>query len=217
MWIGPAWRWQVVLCLAMALFGLAAGARAAELLDRVLAVVSGDVILLSDVVSAREFGLVQAPAGGDAVRGVLAQLIDRALILTEVDRYAPVEPSTQAVDEELAVVKRRVGSAPAFAAALSRAGIDERHLRQTLRENLRIRAYLDQRFTMAQPSDADALRYYRDHPAPFTRDGRLQPFEAVRQEAAQALGLERRAAMLDDWVSGLRRRAEITDLYLSGR
>ena len=40
----------------------------------------------------------------------------------------------------------------ALDAALARSGIDEKHLRETLRQDLRIRAYLDQRFTAA--SDA---------------------------------------------------------------
>ncbi len=35
----------------------------------------------------------------------------------------------------------------AFDAVLARSGIDEKHLRETLRQDLRTRAYLDQRFS----------------------------------------------------------------------
>jgi hypothetical protein len=148
----------------------------AEVLDRVLAVVAGQIITLSDVVAARELGLETPPAGTDPVRGVLSKLIDRELILDEVERYAPPEPSADAVDRELAAVRARFPSRDALDATLARCGIDENHLRETLRQNLRIRAYLDQRF-----SGADA----------------------------------RRQAAIDDWLAGLRRRADIIDLYLA--
>jgi len=153
-----------------------AGVASAEVLDRVLAVVGGQIITLSDVVAARELGLEMPAPGVDPVRAVLSRLIDRELILDEVDRYAPPEPSADAVDRELAAVRARFASREALDATLARCGIDENHLRETLRQNLRIRAYLDQRF-----SGAD-----------------------VRRQAA-----------IDDWVAGLRRRADIIDLYLA--
>jgi hypothetical protein len=78
---------------------------------------------------------------------VLSKLIDRELVLAEVDRYAPPEPTTEAVDREVEQVRRRFPSAAAFDSALARSGIDEQHLRETLRQNLRMRAYLDQRFS----------------------------------------------------------------------
>lgn len=123
------------------------GARAAaETIDRVLAVVAGQVVMLSDVTAARELALVPARGAADPVRAVLSALIDRELMLVEVNRYAPPEPSADAVDSELAAVRARFPTAGAFDAALARSGIDIAHLRQTLREDLRIRAYLNQRF-----------------------------------------------------------------------
>ena len=63
-----------------------------EVLDRMLAVVAGDLIMLSDVTAAVEFGLVPRTSGPDVTRAVLTQLIDRSLMLAEVERYAPPEP-----------------------------------------------------------------------------------------------------------------------------
>ena len=149
-----------------------------EVIDRVLAVVSGSLITLSDVNAAYDLGLVKPRGSGDRVRDVLSQLIDRELQLAEVDRYAPPEPSAADVDREVQVVQSRFPSPGAFEAVLARSGIDLTHLRETLRENLRIRGYLAQRFSV-------------------TAEGR-QP-------------------VVDDWVAGLRRRADIIDLYLVGR
>ena len=162
------------------MFAFATQAAADETIDRVLALVAGQPVTLTDVTAARDLRLAPAGAAADPIRAVLATLIDRALILAEVDRYAPPEPSADMVDREVEQVRARFPSPQAFDVTLARSGIDVGHLRQTLREDLRIRAYLDQRFA-----------------AP----GAEQP----------------RQALVDEWVAGLRRRADVIDLYLPGR
>jgi hypothetical protein len=166
--------------MTIALIGvlLLSGMPRAETIDRVLAVVGGQLITLSDVTAARDLGLQSAGAAPDPVRAVLNKLIDRELVLAEVDRYAPPEPSAAAVDREVQVVRTRFASPAAFDAALARSGIDEKHLRETLREDLRMRAYLDQRFAAAA---------------------------------------DRRQTLVDEWVAGLRRRGDVSDLYLAAR
>ena len=150
----------------------------AETIDRVLAVVAGQIITLTDVTAARDLGLETTDNAADPVRAVLSKLIDRELTLAEVDRYAPPEPSAEAVDRELARVRQRFAPAQ-FESVLARSGIDQKHVRETLRQNLRIKAYLDQRFSA---TDSD-----------------------------------RRQALVEEWVAGLRRRADIADLYLTTR
>ena len=84
------------------------------------------------------------------MRAVLTKLIDRELMLAEVDRYAPPEPTAEAVDGE---VQRGAAAVPVARRASTRRsrapGIDDTHLRETLRQDLRMRAYLDQRFNAA--------------------------------------------------------------------
>lgn len=128
---------------------LAAGVVRAETIDRVLAVVAGQLITLSDVTAATDLGLQSPDGSADPVRAVLSKLIDRELVLAEVDRYAPAEPTAEAVDREVERVRQRFSPQAAFDAALARSGIDEKHLRETLRQDLRMRAYLDQRFSAA--------------------------------------------------------------------
>ena len=187
--------------------------RAEEVIDRMLAVVAGDLIMLSDVAAALEFGLVPQTAGPDAVRVVLSQLIDRSLMLAEVDRYAPSEPGAVEVDRELANVRGRFASDEAYRAALDRYGVDEQSLRQTLRANVRLRTYLVQRFTSVPPSDDELADYLRTHPERFRRNGEVPPLDAIRADVVQAWTGDRRQSMLDEWMSSLRRRATITDIY----
>ncbi len=209
-------RVPTLIRAALIVAAVAAPARA-EVIDRVLAVVAGDVITLSDVTAARDLGLVSRPAGADPVGAVLSVLIDRALVLAEVDRYAPPEPSQDAVTRGVAAVRARFASEQGFQRALERSGMDRAHLRGIVRQNLRIDAYEDQRFTVVEPTDEEAAAYYRDHAAQFVRDGRLEPYDAVRDEIVAALKAERRKALVTDWTTGLRRRADIVDLYVVGR
>ena len=192
------------------LIGAGVGLPHAEVIDRMLAVVAGDVVLQSDVRAAREFGLVSFDSTApDADREVLARLIDRALVLAEVDRFAPPEPAATAVDTLVAAIRARFTTDQQYAATLVVVGIEERHLRERVRQDLRMTAYLDQRFTTVPPSEDELSRYYREHAASFTRAGVLVPFETARPEIVQAVTAETRRVVVDEWITGLRRRADI--------
>jgi hypothetical protein len=121
----------------------------ADTIERVLAVVGGQIITLSDVAAARDLRLETTDGAPDPVRAVLSKLIDRELILAEVERYAPPEPAAAAVENELAKVRARFPTGQELEAVLARSGIDENYLRDVLRQSLRIRAYMDQRFAAA--------------------------------------------------------------------
>jgi hypothetical protein len=168
---------RLIACAVLALL-LLARPSAQETIDRVMAVVVGNVITLSDVKAAQDLGLVDPGRAADPVRQILSRLIDRALVLDEAERYVPPEPTPDAIENAVRGIRSRFDTDRAFAATLARVGVSEQGLRQTLRENLRIQAYLDQRFPAA-----------------------TEP--------------ERRGTLIQEWVAGLRRRAEILDLYVS--
>jgi hypothetical protein len=128
-----------------------------ETIDRVLAVAGGQVIMLSDVMAALDLGLVSDDGATDRVGAALAKLINRGLELVEATRYAPPEPNDDAVERELAGVRGRFPSAAAFDAVLQRSGLTDAQLRATLRENLRIRAYIAQRFAGSEDARRQML------------------------------------------------------------
>ena len=134
-------------------------------------------------------------------------------MLAEVERYAPPEPSRVAVDREYRGVAERFSSTAAFNEALDRYGLDESSLRATLRANLRLRAYLEQRFTTVPPSDEEIADYYRTHLDRFSRPDQPSTLDSARADVIQALALDRRQVMVDEWLAGLRRRAAVTDVY----
>jgi hypothetical protein len=187
----------------------------AEVIDRILATVGGALILQSDAVAAARLGFVELPPSGDPLQWTLDRLIERRLMLIEVDRYAPPEPARVVVDERMQRLDQRIGSGERLDAILRETGLSVEQLRLYVRDDLRIEAYVQQRFGAAfRPAEDDVVAYYRSHEADFTREGQLRPFAEVREQARSALAAERKAAAVRDWIAGLRRRTEVNVLYL---
>jgi parvulin-like peptidyl-prolyl isomerase len=154
------WHLPVAVFVPLAwLCVLAPRVAAAEIIDRVVAVVDGQVITLSDATAALQFGFVEPQEGADPLRSAIDQLIERQLMLIEVERYGPPEPPAAAIDRAAAAVRARFESASRLATALAQSGMAEDQLRRRLRDDLRIRAYLDQRFAAAgQTADPERRR-----------------------------------------------------------
>jgi hypothetical protein len=202
---------RVVTLLAMLL--LVGGPVRAQLIDRVLAVVVGDPITLSDVTAAIRLGLVPPAGVEDRVQVALTALIERQLQLIEVNRYVPPEPSAAQVEAGLAQVRARFDSPAALESAMRETGVSEPQLRARIRDDVRIATYLRQRFGGSyQPGEEEVARYYRSHESDFIRNGVLRPYEDVREEARQRLVEDRAATLVRDWVAGLRRRTDVTIL-----
>ena len=124
----------------------------AQILDRVLAMVSGQVILASDVrafldLGLHENGLWELPEQDSGGREVAAldRLIERRLALDEVNRFRQALPSPERVERYLAAVRARFADDDAFAAVLAAVGLDLEDLRQILRDDIRIEAYVVER------------------------------------------------------------------------
>ena len=190
----------------------------AELIDRVLAVVEGHLVTLSDVRAALKFGLVPADVSDDPIQAALRRLIDRRLMLGEVERYAPPEPSQRAVEAGLAAVRARFPDAAAFEHALRQSPFSADGLRRYVRDSLRVETYLQQRFSSAaQPSDEEVAAYYNDHQASFTANGVLRPLSAIRDEVVVRIIEERQAQAIREWLEGLWRRGSIVVLPTTPR
>ena len=194
---------------ALLLVLLAAPPAGAQVIDRVMAVVNGSVITQSEVHGLLAFGMVRRPADGD-LTAVLDRLIERRLVLAEVNRYSPPEPAEGLLDARFADVRGRFASEEAFERRLAEFGFTRDALRGHIRDDLRIAHYLRQRFGAAyQPPESDILHYYRTHPEAFTRNGSLLSFGEAYDDARAAVIAERRTTLVRDWVAGLRRRANV--------
>jgi len=183
----------VRLALVAALMMFGAQTASAEIIDRILAVVSGQIITKTDVEAARTLGLIEARAGESqsSDEAALQALIDRVLMLSEVRRVVPREPTEADITARVEAIRQRFPSPAALQQALAATGISEPVIRIFAEDDLSLAAYLDERFSAAaQPTDQEVL----------------QAGEANRRKLAD----ERRRTLISAWVAELRRRADIS-------
>jgi hypothetical protein len=139
-------RFTPVAMMAAAMLTLAAAATAAQKpieIDRTLQRVHGTPIMASDVRQARLLRLVDAAATDDEI---LRALENRLLVLHETARNERIEPKAEAIQARR---KEWASAWPAgtdLPALLARAGATDQWLDGWIRDELRIAAYLDQRF-----------------------------------------------------------------------
>jgi hypothetical protein len=187
-------RRALVAAVCALLSGLCPVGVRAEVIDRVLAILPGQIITLSDVEAALDLGLVEVPGGSERLAGGLSAVIDRVLMLNEVRRVAPAEPSSAAVDSRVARIRQRFGGSAEVSRVLAARGLDETVLRLYAADDLRLASYLDERFSAAaQPTD-DEIR---------------QAGESARQRLTD----DRRRTLIVAWTAELRRRADVTVLH----
>jgi hypothetical protein len=203
----------MVFQCALGLVLCAAAAPAQTLLDRVVVRVDGYAITLTDVRAALGLGLVETPANTDdagTIESAVQQLADRQLLLNEVARFPPPEPSAAAVDAEVAALKARVGAR--LPALMQATGLDDARIRDLARDTVRIQAYINQRFgAVPQVTDEDVAQYYRAHLPEFSRNRAPIAFEEAEAAARERAGAERRRATVAQLVRDLRSRAEVVE------
>ncbi len=78
---------------------------AQQLLDRVVARVGTTAVTQTDVDAALAFGIVNKQAGEP-----VKQMIDRKLMLAEVEKFRPPEPAETAIAELVAKMKATAGA-----------------------------------------------------------------------------------------------------------
>lgn len=189
----------------------APGTNQPELIERTLALVGGQAITLSDARAALALGLIELPTGGDSIAAATTALVDRELVLREVHRYAPPAPSETVVETRLDEIRTRVPAPGALAQLLEAHGFTEARLRAWVRDDLRTEAYLAQRFASASlPSDTEVSAAYNRQRAAFEKVG--QTFEQAAPIVRERLIASRRAELLADWLSELRRRTDVVIL-----
>lgn len=184
-------------------------AGADTLLERTLAVVGGQAITASDATLATRLGLIAAEPGATPAPPV-ARLIERMLMLHEVARFAPPEPAAAAVAARVAAIRQRAGSAADLQAILDRSGVTIGYVEAWVRDDLRIAAYLEQRFASAgAPTTAEVDFYYQEHIDEFLRAGVSQD-DGLRQ-SRERLTQERRRALIADWLADVRKRTDVVE------
>jgi len=214
---GAAWQALAAAIIVLTAAG-PAPLRGAELLDRVIAVVSGTVITLSDARAAMVLGLVDTRGAPDPIEAAMQWLVDRQVVLDEARRYQAGDIDPAVVDRALAAIRQRFPSEVAYREELVRLGLDDARVRGLVSDTLAMQQYVERRVdTMLPATDDELLDYFRRHPDRFVRDNRPLAFEEAIDQVRGMLQQERRHEALTVWLDRLRRRADVNEIYLPVR
>jgi hypothetical protein len=209
---------RIAVAAAVTLTVLVAGAagpvRAAQVIDRVIAVVSGTVIMLSDARAALTLGLCDPGSAKDPVQAAMRWLIDRQLVLDEAGKGERLAVDPAALRDALDRARGRFASDADYQRALAGLGLDDAGLQRLVRETLMARQYVDARFDSMPPATEEELReYYAGHAGRFVRNGKQRSFEDALADVTRLLQQERRDQAVSAWMDRLRRRADIREVY----
>jgi hypothetical protein len=197
---------------------LAGAAPAPTLVDRVVAVVDEDPILLSDLERAIGLGLVPRQAGESDVaieRRALDALVEQKLRLHEIARFGVEDAPLDEVDRQLERLRAGFPDEAAWQAELARLGLAESGVRQILARQLSVLGYVEQRLgPRVYVSVEEIRRYYDDELVPKLRAAGdpVPPVEEIRESIRAVLREERLNREIDRWTSELRRQADVIDL-----
>ena len=208
-----------------------AAASPQEQIDRIAAIVNGEVITLGEARRAMALqsgerlsslglacgepiaGEADGAADGTAERAILECLIDATLGFQEVRRFPQLGVTVTDVDETYRRLAAEYVSRQAFEAELSRWGLTPAGVREDLERQLLVAAYVETRFRSFTDISEQATRdYYEDVLVPDMLERGISPpaLEAVRDEfilpILREIEVNRR---LRAWVTDLRRRARI--------
>jgi hypothetical protein len=201
------------------LFVFAVLPAAAVTVDRIAAVVDGQVLTVSEITQMLEIRFFPrlAASDDDHRREVLDALIAQALRFRDVERFGAQDISADVIEARLLEIQRRFASEAEFTAALGRAELTLDEVRALVKRQLQVEAYIQERFAPLVFVTTDEIEeYYRETWTAQRRERGLSvpPLSEVREEVRTAVRSSRLQSEIDKWTSQLRARANV-DVYAS--
>lgn len=234
---GTAARSTIALALAFALFATAHPSAAAQQtsastaskdpgavqIDRVVAIVNGDLILESDVDEERRFVVFQPysePSGSFSRAQAIQRLIDRTLIMQQA-REQPMKPISDAqVAANLEDMRKDILSCKQYKCEtkegwqnfLAANGFTEAELLQHWRERMETLQFIEERFRQdIRIPDQDVKNYYTKTLLPqyALRHATPPKLDSISDRIREILLQQQVSALLDDWLKSLRASGDV--------
>ena len=195
-------------------------------LDRVLAIVNGDLVLDSDVDEERRLSVFQPfrDRAGDYSRDkAIERLINRALILQQA-KLQPEDPITDAdVKKEFETLRKTIPECKRYnceteagwQSFLSANGFTEQTLTERWRQRMEVLRFIEERFRMGiRISDADIDTYYHKTLLPQFAAQKTTPpkLDTIRNRIQEILLQQQVSNLLGDWLKSLRAQGSVTVL-----
>lgn len=196
---------------------------AAVQIDRVVAVVNGDLILESDVDEERRFAAFQPysnPTGGFSRQDAIDRLIDRTLILQQ-DGEQALPPITDAEETaDILDLRKAIFACRAYKCDteagwqnfLTDNGFTEEEFRQRWLDRMVTLRFIEQRFRMGiRIEPAEINQYYEKTLLPEYASRGVPPprVDAIRDRIQEILLQQQVGKLLDDWLKALRASGDV--------
>lgn len=191
---------------------------AQEVVDRIVARVENDVILLSDIRTLSRYQqFLDGKSETDAQ--ILDRLIDQWIVRTEADVSRAPHPSEEDVDRSLSRLKNSFNSEPEYETRKKQAGLSDQSIRAMATSQLYLSNYLDSRFRPGAQVDPKAIEdFYQNIVLPRAKARRQEPptIEAARDSIQEALVQNAINEQAERWLKESRLRLHIEKLLEEG-
>jgi hypothetical protein len=188
--------------------------RAQDVIDRIVARVENDVILLSDVRQLAEYQIFM-DGKAESDEQILERLIDQWIVRTEAAAARFPQPSDQDVQRSLARLKRSFSSPEAFEERKKQSGLTEEEILRQLKSQLYLSNYLDSRFRASIQIDDNAIaEFYKDRVVPRAESrGQTPPtLEAAHDFIQETLVQRAINEQANTWLKESRSRVRVENL-----
>jgi peptidyl-prolyl cis-trans isomerase SurA len=207
-------RARRVLLLLLLVANAAATIEAQEIVDRIVARVENDIILLSDI---RALSRYQQFLDGksEADAQILDRLIDQWIVRTEADVSRFPHPTDAEIDRGIERQRKSFFSREEFEARKKQVGLNDAELRAIVASQLYLSNYLDSRFRPGVQIDPKTIDDFYEKsvvPQAKARGQEPPPLDAARdyiQEALVQRGINDQA---DQWLIESKARLHIEKL-----
>jgi hypothetical protein len=206
--------WRHIACAAICIGTAMASTLAQEVVDRIVARVDNDIILLSDMQElARYQSFLDEKTQSEAE--LLDHLIDQWIVRNEARAALFPQPSDEEVQRSLERLKRSFSSPEAFEERERQAGLTDADVIRMLKLQLYLSNYLDSRFRAAIQVDENAIEdFYKTRVVPRAEArGQTPPtLEAARGFIQEALVQRAINVQADRWLKESRSRVQVEKL-----
>jgi len=199
----------------------------AVVLDRVIAVINGDVLLESDVQDEMHFAVLQpysVPPGENSQLRAAQRLVNRTLILQQMkDPQQTIqvpEPSEKEVQQRLDELRKQIPAckryhcetAEGWRDFLASNGFTEEEVEARWRQRLRILQFTEERFRSGiRVSHAEIEAYYQKNLLPQFEKEKVAPptLDSIASRVEEILLQEKVNVLLQDWIKTLRDQGNV--------
>jgi hypothetical protein len=189
-----------------------------EVVDRIVARVENDVILLSDVRELKEYQeLVNGKSESESA--ILDRLIDQWIVRSEAALSRFPEPKDAEMDREVSRVVKSFASLEKYEERKKHSGLNDAEVRKIVSAQLYLTSYLDSRFRPSVQIDEKAIvDFYQNAVVPRAKTRGQEPptLDASRDIIQEALVQSDINEQADRWLKESRARLHVQKFLEEG-